>query len=233
MRRKMPLILLLLAALAVFGLLNAGQETAFMWLRSAWAEIDEVFMAHPYSFTVCFMLLHIMIVGLFIPAAAVMLLAAGAIYGPIGGIAIASAGNITGAVLAFLLSRHFLYRRIARLYAQEIARLHALMNKDGWFYLLLVRLTPLFPAAAVNLMAGVLPIRLRTFIAATVIGNLPIIAFHAWLGTRLLEIDSLHELVSLPFIGAMLALATLLAVCKWMIGRASARNGQMHGAEKN
>ncbi len=67
----------------------------------------------------------------------------------------------------------------------KLAKIEDGVRKDAFLYVLSLRLLPVVPFWLVNLGAGLVRIRLRTFFLATLIGILPLSLVYAGLGSGL------------------------------------------------
>ena len=72
-----------------------------------------------------------------------------------------------------------------------------------------MRLIPLFPFFAVNLVSGLTRVNVGTYVAATVIGIIPGSFVYAYAGRQLGTINSLKEIASPNVIGAFVLLGLL------------------------
>src|SRR5450631_4770541 len=93
---------------------------------------------------------------LFFPGS-VLTLAAGFLYGLVGGMAVVVPGSILGALLAFLLGRTVLRRPTERLLRRHprFAAVDTAVAENGFRVVLLLRLSPLFPFNLLNYGLGV------------------------------------------------------------------------------
>lgn len=92
-------------------------------------------------------------------------IAAGAVYGVAFGFGIAAFSTMIGAVVAFLLSRSLLRPTIARL-IQRRSRLQnfdAMLARDGWRFVFLLRLSPIMPFAVTSYALGLSSISFRDY----------------------------------------------------------------------
>lgn len=100
-------------------------------------------------------------------------IAAGLLFGPVIGVAIAVSASTASALLALLLVRatgwrlHRLDRRRA------VARLDERLRERGWLAILSLRFIPAVPFAAINYAAGASAVRVAPYLAATIVGLLP------------------------------------------------------------
>ncbi|WP_376100159.1 TVP38/TMEM64 family protein [Roseomonas sp. CCTCC AB2023176] len=82
-------------------------------------------------------------------------------------------GATTGAVLVFLAARYALADWLEARFGRLLSRIRPGLQRDGFSYLLALRLLPLLPFWLVNLAPALMGMRLRTFAAATAIGIIP------------------------------------------------------------
>lgn len=119
----------------------------------------------------------------------------------------------------FLFARHVLRGRSARAAPGPAeARLSKLLERDGLRAAILVRVLPL-PNLAVNLTAGLSPLRWRDFALGTLVGATPIVAVYTWFAAALVE--GLAEARREAAVHALLAggAIVLLALVSRRLGR--------------
>jgi uncharacterized membrane protein YdjX (TVP38/TMEM64 family) len=82
-----------------------------------------------------------------------------------------------GAILAFLFARYlasaWVERKMVRFPLMQ--EFNKRMETEGFFYILLGRLIPVFPSSILNYGGGISKISLRNFVWATLLGKFPII----------------------------------------------------------
>lgn len=102
-------------------------------------------------------------------------LAAGALFGTVKGLVIASAGTTLGAALAFLLARglarDFVRRRLA--HRRGFARVEHWTANRGALAVALARLFPIFPYSLLNFAFGLTRVRFGTYLFWTWLAMLP------------------------------------------------------------
>jgi len=154
-----------------------------------------------------------------LPLLTVMTLAAGAIFGLFEGTVLMSFGSAIGATLVMLASRFVFKDAIRHRFAHRLHKIDAGIERDGAFYLLNIRLVPIFPFFLVNLLMGVTHMRVRTYYWVTQVGMLAGTAVYVNAGTRIAAARSPKELVSLPMIISLALLAVLPFASRWAIRR--------------
>jgi uncharacterized membrane protein YdjX (TVP38/TMEM64 family) len=142
-------------------------------------------------------------------------MAGGLLFGTLAGGALAVTGATTGAVLLFLIARSAFAGAMASRGGAALTKLRDDLQRNGFSYMLALRLIPVVPFWLVNLAAALCGMRLGQFATATFIGIIPatfvIASFGAGVGGVLArgERPDLGLLVSWPVLGPLVALAML------------------------
>ncbi|WP_067568785.1 TVP38/TMEM64 family protein [Nocardia acidivorans] len=101
-------------------------------------------------------------------------LSAGMLFGPAEGLAIAVGATTLSAVLALLLVRALDHDRVrARLTHPAVRAVDARLARRGWLAIGSLRLIAFAPFSIVNYCAGLSSVRMKPYLAATVLGILP------------------------------------------------------------
>ena len=103
------------------------------------------------------------------------------------GMPVALAGAMLGSVVAFLIARHFGRGHADALCGPRLERLKARLEKRPVLSVALIRIAPGSPAAILNYGAGLTRIRLREFLAGSVLGGAPRILAYTALGGAIAE----------------------------------------------
>jgi uncharacterized membrane protein YdjX (TVP38/TMEM64 family) len=101
--------------------------------------------------------------------------AAGFLFGIVGGLAVALCGSVTGAVLAFWIAR---WRPAERMRARmrgsaRISALERFVTRGGWMVVLSTRLIPFFPFKVSNYFFGFIRFPFAPFFWGTLVGLVP------------------------------------------------------------
>lgn len=120
---------------------------------------------------------------LFLPGA-IFTIAAGLVYGIVGGTAVALVGATLGAGLAFLAGRYLLRQRIESAFKKnkKFAAIDKAIGNQGWKIVGLLRLSPLIPFNVSNYFYGVTSIGFWPYLLASFIGMMPGTLLYAYLG---------------------------------------------------
>lgn len=199
-------VLLAFAALYRLGL---GDLLTLDALKAQQGAFDAQYRANPALVLGGFFLVYVAITAVSFPGAAIMTLAAGALFGVVTGTIIVSFASSIGATLAFLASRHLLGTWVQQRFGDRLGALNAGMERDGAFYLFSLRLVPIFPFFLVNLLMGLTKIRTLTFYWVSQLGMFLGTIVYVNAGTQLAAIDSLSDVASPQLIGSFVALGLL------------------------
>ncbi|HYF37370.1 MAG TPA: TVP38/TMEM64 family protein [Prosthecobacter sp.] len=114
----------------------------------------------------------------------VFTLTAGLLYGLGSGAAIAHAGSLLGAVLAFLCGRYLVRGRVERLLRnnQKFAAVDQAIGRHGWKIVSLIRLSPIIPFFLQNYLYSVTCIRFWPYFFSTAVCTFPGTLFYVYLG---------------------------------------------------
>ncbi|HEU4683632.1 MAG TPA: VTT domain-containing protein, partial [Nitrospira sp.] len=105
-------------------------------------------------------------------------------------------GATTGATLAFLGARYLFRDWVEQKFGSRLAAFQDGFARNGFLYLLTLRLIPLFPFFVVNLLSGLTRVSVGTYVAATAVGIIPGSLAYTYAGRQLGTINSLSELAS-------------------------------------
>lgn len=212
-QRKWLLIGVMAALVVAFFAFDLGQLLSLENLSAQREDLEAYRDANPLWTALLFFVVYTLVTALSLPAAAVLTLAGGAIFGLWQGLLLVSFASSIGATLAFLVSRFLLRDWVQAKYGNSLKSLNEGVRKDGGFYLFGLRLVPIFPFFLINLVMGLTPIKARTFYWVSQLGMLPGTIVYVNAGTQLGQIDSTAGLLSpgLIFSFVLLGIFPLLA----------------------
>jgi uncharacterized membrane protein YdjX (TVP38/TMEM64 family) len=158
---------------------------------------------------VLFIALYIAVTGLSLPGATILTLAGGFLFGSLPATIFVNLGATIGATLAFLAARYVLRDWVERKFGRWLEPLQEGFAKNAFSYLMTLRLIPLFPFFAVNLVSGLTRMNIGTYAAATALGIIPGSFVYAYAGRQLGTLNSLREIASPHVLGAFVLLGLL------------------------
>jgi len=137
--------------------------------------------------------LYVAVTGLSLPGATVLTLTCGWFFGLWRGILFVSFASTTGATVAFLVSRYLLRAPIQDRFGERLATFNRSLEREGAFYLFMLRLIPAVPFFVINVVMGLTPLRSRTFWWVSQLGMLPGTAVYVYAGSSVPDLATLAE----------------------------------------
>ncbi|MCZ6868872.1 MAG: FAD-dependent oxidoreductase [Gammaproteobacteria bacterium] len=204
--RQIVLLTIVALAIGAFFLLDLQAYLSFEYFQSQRERIVGAYEADPFEVAAIFLAAYVMITGLSLPFAAVMTIAAGAIFGLWVAVLIVSFASTIGATIAFLISRTLLRDWVQRRFGAQLKLINAGIERDGSFYLFSIRMVPLFPFIIVNLVMALTPMRTGSFYVSSQLGMLAGTVVYVFAGTQVAQLQSAGDLVSPGLLGAFAAL---------------------------
>jgi uncharacterized membrane protein YdjX (TVP38/TMEM64 family) len=134
--------------------------------------------------------------------------ASGLLFGTWLGTPISIVSATLGAVLAFALARWLAHDAVEELQGRRLAALRAWIGRRGFLAILYARIVPGVPYSLVNYAAGLSPVALRSFAAATAIGCAPRAFAYTALGGSLDDLGS-PEAIAAAVVLVLMALGGL------------------------
>ena len=111
-------------------------------------------------------------------------IAAGTAYGLPLGFVLASISTMAGSLLAFVIARSLFRDAVARRLERRpsLARFDALLAKDGWRIVCLLRISPVMPFAATSYALGISSVDVISYVIGSV-ASLPALLGYVFIGT--------------------------------------------------
>lgn len=206
---KIALAVVIILLMGTFYYLDVGR---YLSLESLKEHRDRLlaFTEDRYTVSVAlFILTYVMVAGLALPGAAILTLAGGFLFGSVWGTLFVNIGATTGATIAFLAARYLLREWVESKFGKWLGPLQTGIVQNAFNYLLTLRLIPIVPFFALNLVSGLTRMSLRTYVAATALGIIPGSFVYAYAGRQLGSINSLQEIASPQVISAFILLGLL------------------------
>lgn len=212
--KKIVIALIAVISVAIFFWLDLQNYFTLQALKANRQVLLEYYAAHKLIMVAGFMALYILQTALSLPGAAILSLAAGAVFGTVMGTIYANIAATIGATLAFLVTRYLLRDVFLNKFGGKLEGMNRGLEARGFNYLLFLRLVPIFPFFLVNLAAGLTRMPLRTFFLGTMLGIIPGGFVYVNAGASLATIDSLSGIASPRVLGSftLLGLFALLPV---------------------
>ena len=171
----------------------------------------------PILFFALFFAVYVAVTALCIPVEVLFALAAGALFGVTGGIAIASFASAIGATLAFQAARVLLRERLRRRFGPQMAAITKGFEENGIAYLISLRLQPILPFSLCNILMGQTGIRTSTFYLVTQACMLFATIIFVSAGSQIATLRSLSDLISGQTAAVLAALALVPLLGKLIV----------------
>ena len=214
MIKKLLLLLIAAAGIGMFFHFNLHQLLTLDGLKGSMDQFNQYKAQSPLLVIGGFFLLYVVVTALSLPGAAILTLAAGALFGLIEGLLVASFASTIGATLAFLVSRYLLRDTIKKRFPERLTAIDKGVDKEGAFYLFTLRLVPVFPFFLINLLMGLTAIKSWTFYWVSQIGMLAGTFVFVNAGTQLAQIERLSGILSLDLILSFALLGVFPLIAK-------------------
>ncbi|MPV85780.1 TVP38/TMEM64 family protein [Ostreibacterium oceani] len=193
---KIAVISVVMMAIVAFFALDLSQYMQLDYIQQQRAVFAAYYDANRLLVLLGFFLLYVIATALSLPIAAILTLLAGALFGFLLGLVVVSFASSIGASLAFLFSRFIFRDTVQQKYGHYLEKVNQGIKKEGAFYLFALRLVPVVPFFVVNLLMGLMPIRLWVFYVVSQIGMLAGTAVYVYAGTELGQITALSDIMS-------------------------------------
>ena len=191
------------------------------------ASILSYYADHPALTLLAYGVIYIVVTGLSLPGATILTLLGGAIFGLLWGTVIVSIASTIGATLAFFTARFLFREDLEQKFAKQLNTINQGIENEGGYYLFTLRLVPLFPFVAINLIMGLTKMPTTTFFWVSQVGMLAGTLVYVNAGTQLATIKSLSDITSPWLIVSFILLGIFpLAAKKFVEYRRDHKNSQ-------
>lgn len=209
-RRSVGAILFLaaiLGMLAAYLFTPLGDWLSIARLKDSRDGLLAMIAARPILCGAAFFLICLAATAACFPAAPILGVSAGALFGLWAGLAMMLGAWVLGSTIAFFAARHFLRDWVTSRFGRRVEAIDRGFEAHGALYLLTLRLNPVIPYWLVNLAMGLTTMRPATYFALTIPGLFPAAAIYVNAGTQLTTIEKPSDIVSLNLIVTLLLLS--------------------------
>jgi uncharacterized membrane protein YdjX (TVP38/TMEM64 family) len=213
-RWRLALVIAIVLAVALFYALGLNRYLSLAELHRQETSIRHMYTLHPALWILTYFAVYVAITGLSLPLSIPITLLAGPIFGLMWGSVIVTIAATIGATLAFWAAR-YLFRDWAQArFARPFASINRGIERDGIFYLFLLRLIPAFPFFAINLAMGLTKMRTWRYFLISLVGMIPGTVLYVNAGVQLGKIRSVHGLLSPTLIASLVAIGLFPLIVK-------------------
>jgi len=217
MNPKIILAVLVAALIAAFFAFDLQQYLNLEFLKAQKDGLNQLFDQRPLLISAAFFLIYVVVTALALPAAAILTLAGGAIFGFWHGLILVSFASTIGATIAFLLTRYLFHDAIQQKFGERLEAINNGIESEGAFYVFGLRLVPLFPFFMVNSLLALTKLKTITFYWASQLGMLAGTAVFVNAGTQLAEISNTSDILSLKLLLSFALLGVFPIIAKQIL----------------
>jgi uncharacterized membrane protein YdjX (TVP38/TMEM64 family) len=211
---KIAVVLLLVSMIILYIVFDLDRFLTLSYIKESQENFQQLATKHPLPVIASYMMVYILVTSLSLPGATVLTLLGGALFGFwIGTLAVSFASTI-GATLACFVSRFLLRDWVQKKLGDKITAVNEGIEREGAFYLFTLRLIPIFPFWAINLVMGLTRMPLRTFYWVSQLGMLAGTIVYVNAGKELAKIDAPSDVLSPSLILSFVLLAIVPITAK-------------------
>ena len=215
--KKVVLLVIFLSLITLFFVLDLQQIFNLEYFQTQRDDILAYKAENFWLSSLLYFVLYIIAAALSLPAAAILTIAGGAVFGLVWGLLMVSFASTIGATLAFLLSRTLLRDWVQARFGRYLKPINDGIERDGAFYLFTLRLIPAFPFFLVNVLMALTPISTLSFYVVSQLGMLFGTALYVNVGAELGMATSLPDIFNIGVIRAVAVLAIFPWLAKIML----------------
>ncbi len=216
-------VLGVLGAIIAFFAFGLEHQLSLDALKARQDDLDGYREAHPITFAFEFFVIYVAVAALSLPAAALLSAAGGALFGLLEGTLLVSFASSIGATLAFLASRYVFRDAVQGRFGNRLRGINEGIQREGAVYLFTLRLVPVIPFFAVNLLMGLTQLPMRSFYWISQVGMLVVTVVYVNAGTQLASIASLSDILSPRLLGSFLLMGLVPLSARLILNRLKSR----------
>jgi len=216
-KRLLPIAALIMGFLA-FLFFGASEYLSLSVLDEKAAELRK-FVEINFGLAVAiYFVSYVLSTAFFLPVGTILTLSGGLFFGTLHGGMLAVFGATIGSSILFIAARYAFSEFFNSRLGRHAPTFRQKLNQNAFFYLLALRLVPIFPFVVVNVVPALVGIPIRTYVISTFIGIIPGTFIYAGIGAGLGSIFSadgkpnLNVLVQWEFLLPLILLACLSLV---------------------
>ncbi len=186
---RLGLLIILIAALW----LTIGRLISLDELIAREADLRAFGDRSPWMALAIAFAVYVVVTGASLPGAAPLTLICAWYFGFGRSLLLVSFASTLGATAAFLTSRHLIGDQVRARFGDRLSSFDRAFEREGVYYLFLLRLVPAVPFFLINLGMGLTSIRVRDFWWVSQLGMLPGTIAYCWAGSQLPSLTALRD----------------------------------------
>ena len=214
MNPKIILAVLVVALIAAFFLFDLQQYFSLEYLKSQKDALNSLYQASPVLISAIYFFVYLAVAALALPAAAILTLAGGAIFGFWQGLLLVSFASSIGATIAFLLTRYLFHDSVQKKFGKRLEAVNRGIENEGAFYVFGLRFVPFIPFVVVNSLLALTKLKTTTFYWASQLGMLIGTGVYVNAGTQLAGIESASDILDFKLLLSFVLLGIFPLIAK-------------------
>ena len=153
-----------------------------------------------FSYILIFILITLFVITP-IPLAAVGKIIGGLLFGVIHGTIFNIIATTTGSIIGYAIGKYTIPQEFYQNYRNKIKKIDAEFQNNGFSYLMILRLSIVFPFFLINLVGGLSEkISFKKYTLSTILSIIPTSFIYAYGGAKLATLNSINDIFSLEII---------------------------------
>lgn len=193
---------LLISVIGIFFIFGFNDFFSIDSVKKTKFVISDFKSSYPLLTATIFFLIYVTGTSLSLPVAGILSITGGALFGLAWGTIIVTTAGVTGATIAFLLSRYLLREYIQNRFGNRLMTINKGIEENGNVYLLTMRLIPVIPYFVINTLMGLTPMSVYRFSLVSLFGMVPVTMILVNGGVQVASINSIGGILSFKVISA-------------------------------
>ncbi|MEW6571408.1 MAG: TVP38/TMEM64 family protein [Nitrospirota bacterium] len=225
--KKIIIVVVILGLVAAFKIFNLSQYLTLSYIKESQVKFQMLYQENPVTVVSSYMVIYILTTSLSLPGATILSLAGGGLFGLWKGTLIVSFASTIGATLACFVSRFLLRDWVQEKFSDKIRKVNEGIEKEGAFYLFIMRLIPVFPFWMINIVMGLTKMPLYKFYWVSQLGMLPGTMVYINAGKELAKIESAKGILSPSLIISFALIGIFPLTVKKLVALYRAKKGRI------
>lgn len=195
--RKVTLALTALLVLIFLAYLAFSRYLSLEQIKLHRAYLVGLAQQYPVLSVLIYIFIYALLVNLAIPEAGILTITGGLLFGAWKSTLYVTFAAMVGACMSFFIIRLYLRSYLEKYYGDHYFKaFNTAFTQHGVFYLLAMRLIPIFPFVMTNVLASLTNISFFTYFWTALVGILPITFIYSLAGEQLQTINSPSDIFS-------------------------------------
>lgn len=222
-KKLLIVALFIVANIFLWRVLRIGDWCTLTEIQQKRELLEQFVVTHYWSSIALFIGVYILDGICALPATSLLIITGGFLFGTVPAAICTVIGATIGGTGLFLMTRYLFGKSLQKKYQHRLVNFNNQIHHHGAWYLLGVRIIPIIPFFLVNILSGLTLVPVRTFVWTTAVGVIPSGIIYAYLGQRLMTVNSMRDFFS-PGMIIIFCVLILMAVIPavWYTVRARA-----------